>query len=166
VNEDQVYVPLVVKYPGSNQKKWVEERVGHTDILPTVMEVTGIAPPTFLQGFSLLKGAGNSNRKLISESFPGSGLTSLNSAFNRVERAIYSGNFKYIDSTAGKHELYDVSADAGEVHDLCSVDTARCSGMQRDLEEWEKAIPKTVGRGKAIDPQTLERLRSLGYVGR
>jgi arylsulfatase A-like enzyme len=166
VDEDQVYVPMIVKYPGSNQKQWIEERVGHTDILPTVMEVTGITPPQFLQGLSLLKGAGNANRKLISESFPGSGLTSLNPAFNRVERAIYSGNFKYIDSTAGKHELYDVSADAGEVHDLCSVDTVRCSGMQRDLEEWEKAMPKTVGRGKAIDPQTLERLRSLGYVGR
>ena len=166
VNEDQVYVPMIVKYPRSDQRQWVEERVGHTDILPTVMEVTGIAPPPFLQGFSLRKGTGNANRKLISESFPGSGLTSLNAKFNRTERAIYSENFKYIDSTAGKHELYDISADPREIHNLCSIESGRCSGMQRDLEEWENAAPKTVTHGKALDPQTLERLRSLGYVGR
>jgi arylsulfatase A-like enzyme len=166
VNEDQVNVPLIVKYPESDRGQRVEERVDHTDILPTVMEVTGITPPQFLQGFSLRGGVGNANRKLISESFPGSGLISLNSKFNRIERAIYSGNFKYIDSTAGKRELYDVSADPDEAHNLCSVDAASCSRMQHDLEEWEKATPKTVSHGKPLDPQTLDRLRSLGYVGR
>jgi len=130
------------------------------------MEVTGINPPQFLQGFSLRGGAGNANRKLISESFPGSGLTSLNPKFNRIERAIYSGNLKYIDSTAGKRELYDVSADPGEARNLCSVEVASCSTMQHDLEEWEKAAPKTVSRGKPLDPQTLDRLRSLGYAAR
>jgi arylsulfatase A-like enzyme len=135
VNKDQVDVPLIVKYPGSDQGEWVEERVGHTDVLPTVLEVTGITPPQFLQGFSLRRGVGNTDRRLISESFPGSGLISLNRKFNRIERAIYSGSFKYIDSTAGKHELYDVSADPSEAHNLCSVDAARCSTMQHDLEE-------------------------------
>jgi arylsulfatase A-like enzyme len=166
VNEDQVYVPLIVKYPESDPRQWVEERVGHTDILPTIMEVTGISPPRFLQGVSLRHGIGNANRKLISESFPGSGLTSLNPKFNRIERALYAGSFKYIDSTSGQHELYDVSADPGEARDLCSVDTVRCSGMRHDLEEWEKAMPRTVSHGKALDPETLERLRSLGYAAR
>jgi arylsulfatase A-like enzyme len=166
VNEDQVDVPLIVKYPGNNRGQRVEERVDHTDLLPTVLDVTGISPPQFLQGFSLRGGVGNANRKLISESFPGSGLISLNSKFNRIERAIYSGNFKYIDSTAGKHELYDVSTDPAEVHNLCSVDAVPCSSMRHDLEEWEKATPKTVSHGKPLDPQTLERLRSLGYAAR
>jgi arylsulfatase A-like enzyme len=166
VNEDQVYVPLIVKYPGSDQGQRMEQRVGHTDILPTVLDVAGITPPQFLQGYSLRGGAGNANRKLISESFPGSGLISLNPRFNRIERAIYSGDFKYIDSTAGRHELYDVSADPGEAHNLCSDDATQCSGMQHDLEEWEKATPKTVSHGKPLDAQTLERLRSLGYAAR
>ncbi len=166
VDENQVYVPMIVKYPGSSHSERVEERVGHTDILPTILEVTGATPPQFLQGFSLRSGLGNANRRIISESFPGTGLTSLNPRFKRIERAIYSGNFKFIDSTAGKHELYDISADPGEAHDLCSVETARCSAMQRELEDWEKAAPKTVSRGKPLDPQTLERLRSLGYAAR
>jgi len=166
VNKDQVDVPLIVKYPRSDQGQRVEERVGHTDILPTVMEVAGIAPPQFIQGFGLRGGAGNANRKLISESFPGSGLISLNQKFNRIERAIYSGNFKYVDSTSGKHELYDVSADPGESRNLCSANGSQCSGMQHDLEEWEKATPKTVSHGKPLDAQTLERLRSLGYAAR
>jgi len=159
-------VPLIVKYPGSDQGQEVDERVGHTDLLPTVMEVTGITPPQFLQGFSLRKAVGNTNRRLISESFPIWALISLNPKFNRIERAIYSGNFKYIDSTAGKHELYDVSADPAEANNLCSVDAASCSEMQHDLEEWEKAMPEAVTHGKPLDPQTLELLRSLGYAAR
>jgi len=166
VNKEQVDVPLIVKYPGSDQGQEVDERVGHTDLLPTVMEVTGITPPQFLQGFSLRKAVGNTNRRLISESFPIWALISLNPKFNRIERAIYSGNFKYIDSTAGKHELYDVSADPAEANNLCSVDAASCSEMQHDLEEWEKAMPEAVTHGKPLDPQTLELLRSLGYAAR
>jgi arylsulfatase A-like enzyme len=166
VNKDQVDVPLIVKYPGSDQGQKVDERVGHTDLLPTVMEVTGVTPPQILQGFSLRKHVGNSNRRLISESFPISERFSVNPKFNRIERAIYSGNLKYIGSTAGKHELYDISADPAEAHNLCSVDDASCSTMRHDLEEWEKAMPKAVSHGKPLDPQTLGLLRSLGYATR
>jgi hypothetical protein len=90
----------------------------------------------------------------------------VNPKFNRIERAIYSGNLKYIGSTAGKHELYDISADPAEAHNLCSVDDASCSTMRHDLEEWEKAMPKAVSHGKPLDPQTLGLLRSLGYAAR
>jgi hypothetical protein len=38
--------------------------------------------------------------------------------------------------------------------------------MQRELDEWEGRIPKASRQGLPVDPETLRRLRTLGYVGR
>jgi arylsulfatase A-like enzyme len=162
VDQDQVNVPLIVKYPGQSQKRVVESRVGHTDILPTIVDVTRATPPKFVQGVSLPGGVANEHRKYFSESFP----QTLNKRFDRIERAIYEENFKFIESTAGRRELYDLTADPGESKDLCSAEGARCSRMQEELDAWVSAIPKHTGPTRKIDSQTLERLRSLGYVGR
>jgi arylsulfatase A-like enzyme len=165
-DQDQVNVPLIVKYPGQGQKQVVESRVGHTDILPTILEVTGVALPKFMQGFGLRGGAGTANRRIVSESFPQAALMKLDPKFSRTERALFEENFKFIDSTAGKRELYDLAADPGESKDLCSAEGARCSRMQEELDAWVSGIPKHTGPARKIDSQTLERLRSLGYVGR
>ena len=160
--QDEVHVPLIVKYPGVSKREVVGVAVGHTDLLPTIMEVAGIAPPSYIQGRSLRGRSGNVNRKLVTESFPE---PSLNlPGYDRVERAFYSETFKYVSSTAGKHELYDFSADPDETHDLCSAQPARCDEMQHGLAQWEGTIPKQTRPKRKLDSQTLERLKSLGYA--
>jgi arylsulfatase A-like enzyme len=160
--QDEVHVPLIVKYPGASHREVIGDAVGHTDILPTIMEVAGIAPPTYIQGRSLRDQSGNASRKLVTESFPE---PSLNlPGYDRVERAFYSETFKYVSSTSGKHELYDFSADPDETHDLCSAQPTRCDQMQHGLAQWEATIPKQARPKRKLDPQTLERLKSLGYA--
>jgi arylsulfatase A-like enzyme len=169
VYQDQVGVPLIVKYPGQNRGETVSREVGHTDILPTVLEVSGTPMPAFLQGVSLRGNEGNHSRKLISESFP-QAVIQANPKFNRTERALYAEGYKYIGSTLGKRELYDLANDPGESRNLCATEEERCAAMQEELSAWAGSAPKTVSR-KAGDSKTpvnqenLERLRSLGYIG-
>ena len=166
VHADQVDIPLIVKYPNSNEGRTVDSLVGHTDILPTALEAAGIEPPKFLQGTSL-SGGPPTNRLLISESFPSPGLVALNPSFRRIQRALYEGGYKYIESTTGKRELYNMSADPKETHDICDSDNLRCLELRTELEAWRTTIPKTTPEtGSRLDQQTVDRLRSLGYLGR
>jgi arylsulfatase A-like enzyme len=166
VHSDQVDIPLIVKYPNSNERRTVDRLVGHTDIFPTALECAGIDPPKVLQGTSL-SGGHPMNRALMSESFPSPGLVALNASFRRTQRALYEGEYKYIESTTGKRELYRITSDPKETHDICDSDHVRCMELRTELEAWRTTIPKTIpATGTRLDQQTIDRLRSLGYLGR
>ena len=164
---DQVGVPLIIKYPAISTSQVVTTNVGHADILPTILEAAGIAAPRFIRGESL-QGGSSVSRTILSESFPDPLLSGPGGG--RTERAIYSGAFKYIGSTAGKHELYDLLADPDEQRDVCSAQSARCAEMQNQLDQLARTAPKDRSPGKKLDPQSMERLKSLrirpvrGYV--
>ena len=160
--QNQVHIPLLVKYPGRNEPKVVDTPVGHTDILPTLLEAAGIPLPAYLQGRSLRRP--EAPRTVISEAFPRPGFARF-PGFNTVRRAIYDGKFKFIESSAGTRELYDLDTDAIEVHDLCAEQSGRCEAMHRGLMAWTGAMPVQTGAPQKLDPDTLQRLKSLGYVG-
>jgi arylsulfatase A-like enzyme len=160
--QNQVHVPLLVKYPGPGERKVVKTPVSHTDILPTLLEAAGIAPPANLQGRSLRRP--EAPRTVISEAFPRPGFAKF-PGFDTVRRAIYDQNFKFIESAAGKRELYDIERDQLELHDLCAEQSGRCEAMHRSLTAWTGAIPAQTVRPARIDPETVQRLKSLGYVG-
>jgi arylsulfatase A-like enzyme len=118
VYQDQVYIPLIIKYPNKKDESVINDLVSSVDIMPTILDVTGYEIPEDVQGVSLLKLGAAKTRSIISESFPDKGLIDLQTRFHRIERAIFSGPYKFISSTAGKKELYDISMDPGEQNNL------------------------------------------------
>lgn len=67
-------------------------------------------------------------------------------------------------------ELYDRRADPGDQNDLASQWQDLAGKFQSQVADWidvQKQVRKQLGPGgtSKMDPQTLERLRSLGYVG-
>src|SRR5215467_3826482 len=52
--DSTVHVPLILKFPGAARGSVVEAQVRTTDILPTVLSLTGIPAPAELNGESLL----------------------------------------------------------------------------------------------------------------
>ena len=163
VYQNQVHVPLIVKYPGDCERRVVGTPIGHVDILPTVLDVAGIAAPHSLQGISFRRKVNDGERRLISEGFPRPGFAKI-PGFNFMQRAIYRGKWKFVETGAGRRELYDVESDQAEAHDMCSVQSGQCEEMRRDLDAWTSMIPRDTTPYK-IDRKTMERLRSLGYVG-
>jgi arylsulfatase A-like enzyme len=163
-SQNQVSVPLIIKYPRQRSARTIDTPVSHVDLLPTILEVLGQSAPAHLQGRSLLGAETGTAPDVISESFPQVKLMQLHARFKRMERALISGDRKLVWSTAGKRELYDVAKDPAEQHDLCAAESATCAGLQQKLEAWNASIPRTRAPGRKLDKQSLERLKSLGYT--
>jgi arylsulfatase A-like enzyme/Flp pilus assembly protein TadD len=154
-----LHVPLIVGGPGVRPLR-VTGNVCHTDIFPTVCELLGVPVPKDLQGRSLvaaMKSRTLKGRPIYFESLE----PYLNERVAPL-RGFIDGDLKYIDSPLP--EVYDLAADFNETRNLA---------MKKDLEPLKKELAGLVsslsstlaaGEGKAVDRETLERLRSLGYI--
>jgi len=155
-----IWIPLVIHLPGSGPRR-VGQNVSHIDIFPTVCDALGIEPPGSLQGTSLLplmRGKRLAERPVYFEA--------LSAYYNMgwaPLRGVIDGKDKYIDSPSP--ELYDLGRDFGETDNLAGE-----SGLgpwKKRLDTIVRSQTSTAGAnaGQALDQATIEKLRSLGYVG-
>jgi arylsulfatase A-like enzyme len=166
VYQDLVHIPLIIKYPNSGQKMIVQNFVSVVDILPTVMEVLGDEVPIGCPGRSLTKSSLENEKIVISEEFPKGAAVNWHPRFNKISRAIYSGTFKYISSTSGERELYDLSQDANETNNLSNENDDLALELETMLENWLASVKdeyKSTTKTK-MDAETYDRLKSLGYI--
>jgi arylsulfatase A-like enzyme len=169
VYQDQVGVPLLIKYPRLNKRSVVDSRVSLIDILPTILDVLEIPLEVDIPGRSLvdLPAVALESRILISESFSFISLAARHSRFDRVERAIFSGPYKFIGSTSGKRELYDPARDPKEENDLSSVAEETTGALESKLDRWIAEVGATHAKEEEpprLNKEKLDRLRSLGYI--
>ena len=152
-------VPLIIRAPGMKPGR-VDQTVVHTDLFPTICDLLGIGVPPGLQGISLLPAA--RGKKLPERTLY---FESLYPFYSRGWAPLYGflrGSEKFIDSPVP--ELYDVAKDFDELKNIVTAgnikklkDTmARVIGVRSPLAGQEE-------RG-TVDPRTLEKLRSLGYI--
>ena len=81
-----------------------------------------------------------------------------------IIHAIYSGPMKFITSTAGKRELYNLSEDPHETKNLYDPDSGTVAKLQSGLNEWLKEVNPHAAVTRPLRPENLRRLKSLGYV--
>jgi len=162
VYRNQIQVPLLIKLPRQTQAQVVRERVSLVDVLPTVLAALGIPAPAGVQGVDILTPASGSSRAIFSESFGRE--EDFNRRLDRVERALFSGSNKLIVSTKGKRELYDVARDPEERRSLFRPSEPSAQQLMALLNAWVAAAPAHGERDGRVDAETLQRLRSLGYV--
>lgn len=155
-----IWIPLIITGPGIKPRR-VEHPVSHLDIFPTVCDVLKLKPPETLQGQSLmpaLKGRRFPKRTLYFES-----LAPYYSMGWAPIQGVIRDNFKFIESPIP--ELYDLENDFDETKNLAPG---------RDLKEFKKRLaqiielyssPEAEKSGKALDSQSVEKLRALGYTG-
>ena len=163
VYQEQVHVPLIIKYPGAPHAEVRNDLATHVDLLPTILDSLGYPIPASLPGRSLRAVAPNPVT-VISESYPSDLLVSLSSRFRRIERAAFSGPYKLITATNGKREFYDLSKDAGEEHNLYPDALEQAGLLEADLQHWIAALPKSRAHAATLDKRSVDRLKSLGYV--
>jgi len=160
-----VHVPLLIVTPfASLQDRRCPEQVRTIDLLPTVEEMTGIAPGKNLHGRSLLplffpKGE-SEKRPAYSESMA----PQLQYGWSPLY-ALRQYPFKYID--APRAEFYDLKNDPGENSDLRLRQFAKAREYKKTLEkliaDTGRNAPKT--EAADLDQETMRRLATLGYVG-
>jgi arylsulfatase A-like enzyme len=162
--EEMMHVPLIVRVPGEGRGRRIEEQVGLVDLMPTMLDVLGVPHDLELQGLSLrplLDGGSVPERPMFAEA----------SMVPTLETALRTNDTKYIRYARGRgQELYDLKADPKEQTNLCPANPERCRPWAERVEAWRaemQAAARRLAPAKpspaAIDPNTRERLRALGY---
>jgi tetratricopeptide (TPR) repeat protein len=162
--EPVLRVPLIVNEiaPGQPDRGMrgvtIDTPARHVDLLPTLLEAAGVPPVGGLQGRSLA-GAIAAGHDADRPSYFEAMSPTIVRGWAPL-RGVLVGRQKYIDLPIP--ELYDLGGDPGETRNLAGSDSGRAQVMVNTLKTFDVAPP---GRPGKESTETLERLRSLGYVG-
>jgi arylsulfatase len=164
VYQDMIHVPLVIKYPGERDGEGVDVFVSTVDLMPTILYAAGIDIPETVHGESLQELDREEPRIIVSESYPSNVNYNLHPRFQRIERAVLSRNYKFISSTAGKRELFDLSRDPGEEDNLYGVNTSLSRYFDKSLKTWLEEIKEETHTSNKLGKEAINNLKSLGYI--
>ena len=162
--QHQLYVPLIIKYPGQRKGRKVDALVSHVDLMPTVLDAAGVEVPGDLHGASLLELKANGSRGIFAEEYTPAESLRLRRDYPRATWAIFSKNLKLIYSTAGQYELFNLSLDPEEVHNLYSADKHQSRQLAARLHQWLDSVSIDARAAEVKDPAVLDRLKALGYL--
>ncbi len=158
-NNTTIWVPLILVHPGSKPSR-EEQYVCHIDIFPTVCDILRTQAPDVCQGISLVPAM--NGKKLPKRTIY---FESLYPYYSRgwapINGFIYGGE-KYIQSPIP--ELYDLEKDFYESHNL--VQGQRLDAYRKRLNDviQQYSHPDNEKARHRVDPKSLERLKSLGYI--
>lgn len=128
LEDSLIHVPAIINSPQRYTSQTSDSLVGLIDIYPTIMDLAGIAPPTGLQGKSLvpiLKGETSSVRKAIfSTEFHDHYPASI---------CVRDERYKLVVSSDGFEELYDVQNDPHEWRNL--IERAELDSIKLQLKD-------------------------------
>jgi len=154
-----LWVPLIIAQPGLGHRV-VPEPVSHVDIFPTVCDLLGILKPGRLQGASLVPSMKGGK--------PGEGpiyFESLSPYYNMGWAPIAGfirGDDKFIDSPIP--EVYDLGKDFDETRNIADARAAAAGKEELAGLVREQSSMQADKAERRPDRETVERLRSLGYV--
>lgn len=174
-------VPLIIRCPSCfPPATTIDDQVQLVDIFPTLLDSLGIQEKGIrdhLQGFSLLpdKVAKRPRKFAVAERagrswertfrrYPGFDYTQ----FERDLKAIRTTRFKYIWSSDGKHELYDIATDPAESQNLVDSfpqEAQRLRDILFDFINSNSAQETTTEQDIEMDRYLEQHLRGLGYIG-
>jgi arylsulfatase A-like enzyme len=139
VYEGGIREPWIIRYPGVTQAGSVsDERICSIDLYPTVVGAAGVTVKHEIDGVDLkpaLKGQPLESRPLYWH-YP-----HYSNQGGIPGGAIREGDFKLIERYEdGRVELYNLSEDVGERHDLAAEQPERVEQMRRKLHAWYTSV--------------------------
>jgi arylsulfatase A-like enzyme len=164
VYQDQVGVPLIIRYPRQTTARVVDARTSGVDILPTVLDVLALPCPNGVQGRSVRNLAATDSTPAMAESYAPGIVMGLHRRFRTTERAVFVGQWKLVESRRGPRELYDLSQDPRETRNLYGAEAPVRTELERLLAQLSARGAQAPSKPVVVDPATMERLRGLGYL--
>ncbi len=162
--QDQVFIPLFIRYPGQRSARTVRFPVSLVDLMPTILDVAGIPASRPLQGRSLLRDEELEGAPVFAENNADPEVANLRAHHPLTQTAVIGGDRKLIASAGQGEELYDLSRDPGETANLAPVEPEAAATLRRSLNAWLERTPLRVNRLRRADPRAIERLKNFGYI--
>jgi arylsulfatase A-like enzyme/Tfp pilus assembly protein PilF len=159
-----LHIPWLMRLPGRERADTViDEQVRAIDLVPTVLDRLGITPPRGLDGETVLPVVNGRARRDPPAAYAETFYPKLHCGWSEL-RSVRTGEWKFVD--APRPELYALRSDAAERANVVDRQAGVASRLGAELRgvasAWSSA-PAT--DAKMPDRETMERLRSLGYVG-
>jgi arylsulfatase A-like enzyme len=165
--EEMLHVPLIIRFPfAAGAGTVVSTTVGQVDVVPTVLEVAGLAVPPGVQGRSLAQLVGN--QSATEESVP---------LFSYIKKqrwrdvaSVTAADRKLVwyriyDSPRPQIELYDLVRDPRETNNLASEESVLAGYFMSVLKDAERSWAGRAPTEESILSEEMEeRLRALGYL--
>ena len=175
-------VPLILWAPGRIPAgRQVSDTVRTIDLMPTLLELSGLPAPDSLQGQSLLpllgpgdgisEGPGWTVRPAVSEEHvrTEAGVDDRHAAY-----ALVLDGWRLIhnvtrDEDEPEYELYDHGRDPLNLSDVATDHPEVVDRLAADLERWRRRaeaarLPADAELADTLSADELDRLRSLGYL--
>jgi arylsulfatase A-like enzyme len=158
-------VPLIIKYPLSMKRVGtIDYLVSLVDVLPEILSSLGIPVPDTVQGSPLRD---KERKGVVAENYRQKYFVKLSPLrFDRDLRTIIKGGFKYIWTSDGRNELYNLSKDPGELKNLVNELPQKGEEMQTALNNWLNSAKVTAPEREIqiMDERIKENLKVLGYI--
>jgi choline-sulfatase len=156
---ETVRVPLVLRLPGAAHAGLrISATAAQVDLPATLLDLAGV-PAAGMDGVSLrgvIAGGPGPGRPVYSETFYPRYHFGWSELLSTTE-----SRFRYI--RAPRPELFDEAADPAETKNVSAEHAAAASSMNAWLDTQMKA--GDVAGPEKVDPETLQKLQALGYVG-
>lgn len=164
--DSSLKIPLLIYIPNIRSKK-VNQVVSNIDIAPTILDLLNLQNPSSFEGESLLK---TLNGRFLKREF----------AFSEAHAKVFSirnNNFRFISNPTNKpldvmnlftlnysEELYNSLEDQLELKNIIMENKEAYQKFSLFLKNWiRNKLPEEVP-SQAIDEQTIEQLKALGYI--
>ncbi len=174
---EMLRVPLLFWGGGIGTARVREESVQLIDVMPTLLELSGLEPPPGLQGQSLASLVSDGRhaawrpRPVIAEKHP---LGGANHPEASESYAIVDGDWKLIHNVQrpperAEIELFRFHEDALDQENLADANPDVVDRLRKALEGWKRGAAEAklkpdAEATKGMSAEQLEKLRSLGYV--
>jgi len=166
--ESTARVPLIMRIPGGPKGKQINSVVQHVDLMPTLLNQLNLPIPLWIRGQALLKDPPSDSlmdRAALIEHTGGYLNAVVTSRYKYIKHTKSKTIFPSYSIRKGKEELYDLLKDPGESNNLAYKRPVVRKIMKGLLKKFKETQPMDFEPQKAtIDPQTMEMLRSLGYL--
>lgn len=173
--QEQIRVPLLFVVPGHTLEPEVGALVRTVDILPTLLDYTGLALPQPITGLSLrglMEGRAEEGRVAFADQINLFDLNTLILGKRPLDDLVYVAmdrqwKLTYRPLHPGKSELYDLTRDPHERQNRFAEEPAQVLRLERLLAEQRPwVLEPFLGSGDENErASALEALGSLGYVG-
>jgi arylsulfatase A-like enzyme len=173
-------IPLIFRWPGGIDAGLEVSNVTETiDVIPTLLELSGIPRPEGIKGESLaalLRGGGRGfrDRPAISEKAATKAGEGAPWPEDTEAYSIIDSGFKLIHQRVRRGEtpeleLFDPIQDPLDGNDIASKYPEEVERLKGLLDAWHKManaarLPADSESSSGLSQQQLERLRSLGYI--
>jgi len=172
--ESVLRVPLVIHHPKLVSPGRRSDPVMNFDVFPTLLELAGAALPegARISARSLLSPEADRARLAEEPAAESSGVRAMRSLhpgwdptpWIRSQRALYLGRYKWIASSTGASELYDLRSDPGELRNVSALREIDATRMRAALARSTSELsPCTQGKGAIVSKRDRELLQMLGY---